>query len=193
MYRASWSASSRTCDIGVPLEHLGVVDPDPAALLGFLRLMEFNTLTRRIAEGLGAEPPAPVETSVGATVPRKGKAAAAPEGAPAVTGAEPQAPRRCTPPLPPRLPFDRSKYETVTTADRLEAWIADARAAGRVAFDTETTRLDPMQAELVGFSLAVAPGKACYVPLGHRRAATELDFGGDVLPAGSAARGARRC
>ena len=81
-----------------------------------------------------------------------------------------------------KAPFDRSKYETVTTADRLAAWIGEARAAGRVAFDTETTSIDPMQAELVGFSLAIAPGKAAYVPLSHRRAATELDFGGDVLP-----------
>jgi len=169
-------------DIGVPLEHLGVVDPDPAALLGFLRLMEFNTLTRRIAEGLGAEPPAPVETSVGATVPRKGKAAAAPEGAPSVTGAETPGAAAMYAAAAAKAPFDRSKYETVTTADRLAAWIADARAAGRVAFDTETTSIDPMQAELVGFSLAVAPGKAAYVPLSHRRAATELDFGGDVLP-----------
>jgi len=37
-----------------------------------------------------------------------------------------------------------------------------------VAFDLETTSLDPMQAEFVGFSLAVAPGRACYVPLAHR-------------------------
>ena len=63
---------------------------------------------------------------------------------------------------------DRTKYETVTDLARLEAWIAEARAAGRLAFDIETTSLDPMQAEFVGFSMAVAPGRACYVPLGHR-------------------------
>src|SRR4029079_6357586 len=55
----------------IPADALGVRDPDPADLLGFLRVMEFNTLTRRIAEGLGAEPPAPVEVSVGSTVPTK--------------------------------------------------------------------------------------------------------------------------
>src|SRR3984893_16115078 len=169
-------------DIGVPLEPLGVVDPDPAALLGFLRLVEFNTPTRPSAEGLAAEPPAPVETSVGATVPRKEKAAAAPEGAPAVMGAETPGAAAMYAAAAAKAPFHPPKYETVTTADRLAAWIADARAAGRVAFDTETTSIDPMQAELVGFSLAVAPGKAAYVPLSHRRPATELDFGGDVLP-----------
>ena len=48
-----------------------VFEPDPEALLGFLRLMEFRTLTRRIAEALGAEVPAPLERSVGSTVPRQ--------------------------------------------------------------------------------------------------------------------------
>ena len=41
-----------------------------------------------------------------------------------------------------------------------------------VAIDTETTSLDEMQADLVGISLAVAPGRACYIPLGHVRGAT---------------------
>ena len=56
--------------------------------------------------------------------------------------------------------------------DRLNAWIARAHDIGVVALDTETTSLDPMQATLCGFSLAVAPNEACYVPLGHREAAT---------------------
>ena len=73
--------------------------------------------------------------------------------------------------------IDRSKYETVTELPHLEAWIAQARAAGRFAFDTETTSLDPMQAEFVGFSMAVAPGRACYVPLAHRAGSGSFDFG----------------
>ncbi len=56
---------------GVPLDELGVHDPRPEALLGFLRAMEFSTLARRIAEALGAEPPPALEVSVGATVPKK--------------------------------------------------------------------------------------------------------------------------
>ena len=65
-------------------------------------------------------------------------------------------------------PIDTSAYETVSTLARLEAWFAEARALGVVAFDTETTSLDALQAEIVGFSLATAPGRACYVPLAHR-------------------------
>ncbi|MGH6959832.1 MAG: DNA polymerase, partial [Dongiaceae bacterium] len=55
----------------------------------------------------------------------------------------------------------------------LEAWIARATAAGAVAFDTETTSLDPMKAQLVGFSLAVTSNQACYVPVGHKAPGTQ--------------------
>ena len=65
-------------------------------------------------------------------------------------------------------------YELIQTLDRLEFWIAAARAAGKVAVDTETTSLDAMRAELVGVSMALAPGRACYIPLGHRAADGDL-------------------
>ena len=65
------------------------------------------------------------------------------------------------------LAFDVAAYPAVRTLEDLDAWVARAFAAGVVAFDTETTSLDPMQADLVGFSLAVAPGEACYVPINH--------------------------
>src|SRR5690606_15016553 len=66
------------------------------------------------------------------------------------------------------IPFDHSGYETVTSEERLRDWIARATERGVVAIDTETTSLDPMQAELVGVSLAIAPNEACYIPLAHR-------------------------
>ncbi len=61
-------------------------------------------------------------------------------------------------------------YECVTTLDGLQAWINEARAGGIVGLDTETDSLDALRAELVGFSLATAPGRACYVPVRHRAA-----------------------
>jgi DNA polymerase-1 len=80
--------------------------------------------------------------------------------------------------------FDRSKYETVRTLDRLQAWLDRARDVGRVALDTQTNMLDPMQAALCGFSLAVAPNEACYVPLSHRQGGDGAIglFQGDVAP-----------
>ncbi len=58
-------------------------------------------------------------------------------------------------------------YETVLTMEALERWIEKIRDAGLVAFDTETTSLDPMLARIVGLSLSVEPGRACYVPMAH--------------------------
>jgi DNA polymerase-1 len=60
-----------------------------------------------------------------------------------------------------------TRYSIVTTAAELEAWIERLQAATLIAFDTETTGLDPMQAELVGLSFAIEPGEAAYVPVAH--------------------------
>jgi DNA polymerase-1 len=165
----------------VPVEDLGVRDPEPNALLGFLRDMEFSTLTKRISEGLGAEAPPPAERPATASAPRPTAAKvtpAKPDGMPVPenSGGGPVA-AVTTALQAATAAIDRSKYETVTQLPQLESWIAAARAAGRFAFDTETTSLDPMQAEFVGFSMAVAPGKACYVPLAHRAGSGSFDFG----------------
>jgi len=59
------------------------------------------------------------------------------------------------------------EYELVTTQEQLDAWLKKLRIAGLIAFDTETTSIDAMRAEIVGVSLSVDVGKACYIPLGH--------------------------
>jgi len=58
-------------------------------------------------------------------------------------------------------------YETVLSQPRLEAWLKEINGAELVAVDTETTGLDYMKAELVGISLCVDPGRACYIPVAH--------------------------
>jgi DNA polymerase-1 len=166
----------------VPSEQLGVRDPDADTLLRFLREMEFTTLTKRISEGLGVAAPPPAEggAPAAATALHRPPRAAAEAGAVSPSAA-PMAAVRAAIPAAKAEPIDRTRYETVTTLDRLEAWIAEAYSTGHVAFDTETTSLDPMQAEFVGFSMAVAPGRACYVPLGHRPASGTLDFSTEPL------------
>jgi DNA polymerase-1 len=80
---------------------------------------------------------------------------------------------------PVEAPVDAS-YELVQDEAALQAWVDTARNAGFVAFDTETTSLNAMRAQLVGFSLSTVPGQACYVPVGHVEAVSdELDLGGD--------------
>ena len=83
-------------------------------------------------------------------------------------GADPRA--ELAPPEP-----IRRRYALVRSLPELKAWIARAEDAGRVAVDTETTGLDAMSAGLVGVSLAVAPGDACYIPLAHRAPGGVLD------------------
>ena len=70
-----------------------------------------------------------------------------------------------------------TQYETVFTLELARAWLSRVQEADLVAIDTETTSLDQMQARLVGFSLCVSAGQACYVPLAHRGpdAPTQLD------------------
>jgi DNA polymerase-1 len=67
----------------------------------------------------------------------------------------------------PEPKIDRSLYETVTSLDALDRWIAEAKANGFVALDTETDGFDCVTAKLVGISLATECNKACYIPLEH--------------------------
>lgn len=67
----------------------------------------------------------------------------------------------------PASTIDRSQYQTILTDADFRQLLATLQSAALVAFDTETTSLDYMQAELVGMSFAVAPGKAWYLPVGH--------------------------
>jgi len=73
--------------------------------------------------------------------------------------------------------IDINAYVCVRDLPALDAWIARAKAAGLVAFDTETDALSSSTAELCGISLAVAPGEACYIPVGHEHeGAGRLEF-----------------
>ena len=64
--------------------------------------------------------------------------------------------------------IDRKKYYLITNLDEIDSWIKEAEEAGEVAVDTETSSLDPHQADLIGISLSSKIGKACYIPLGHK-------------------------
>lgn len=144
------------CDtpLDFTLESLEVREPQADDLLGFLNQMEFRTLTKRVADSLKVAPPA-------------APAAAETTGA---AGAEDA----------PALPFDHAKYENVRDEAALQVWLDRIYARGYVAVDTETTSLDEMRAELVGISLCVEAGQACYIPLGHKQGGGDL-FGSSDL------------
>ncbi|MCV2869362.1 DNA polymerase I [Defluviimonas sp. WL0002] len=142
------------------LDELEVRDPEAGPLMDFLSQMEFRTLTRRVADALKVEPPAMAENSL-------------------TPGHVDQMAAADAPPQPETVPFVHADYEHVRDRGALDRWIAAIREAGRVAIDTETTSLDEMRAELVGISLSVVAGQACYIPLGHRQGGGDL-FAGDA-------------
>jgi DNA polymerase-1 len=65
------------------------------------------------------------------------------------------------------ISVEDTEYDCVTDMAALKLWIDRAHQVGHVAVDTETTGLNPAAADLVGISLSVEPGKACYIPVGH--------------------------
>jgi DNA polymerase-1 len=65
-------------------------------------------------------------------------------------------------------PAIETRYETVLTEARLDAWLAIIDKAALTSVDTETTSLNPLQAQMVGISLCCEPGIAAYIPLAHR-------------------------
>ncbi|UTH47910.1 DNA polymerase I [Loktanella salsilacus] len=144
------------CDMTLPfgLDDLEIRDPEPEKLLAFLAEMEFRTVTKRIADRLGAEAPV-IETAPVANVA-----------------------------TPDEVPFDADGYECVRTLDALQVWIDRIMERGYVAVDTETTSLNEMRADLVGISLCVTAGQACYIPLAHKAAAQDDLFGSDARAEG---------
>ena len=63
--------------------------------------------------------------------------------------------------------INNKNYHLISSLDEIDKWIEEAEEVGEVAVDTETTSLDPHQADLVGISLCSKIGKACYIPVGH--------------------------
>ena len=63
---------------------------------------------------------------------------------------------------------NNKNYYLINSLDEIDKWIEEAEDVGEVAVDTETTSLDPHQADLVGISLCSKIGKACYIPVGHK-------------------------
>ncbi|WP_170181905.1 DNA polymerase I [Phreatobacter stygius] len=187
----------RDVNVEIPLDETGLEKPDGKTLVAFLKALEFTTITRRVAELYGVDasqiepdprlaPVAGASRAVAVAAPgaADGAAAAPPAAAEASFGdveATPQALAARVAQTLKTTPVDRSGYLCITTLDALDAFIAEAREAGVVALDTETTSLDAMSAELVGFSLATAAGKACYVPLNHR-AGSEGLFDSGLVP-----------
>jgi DNA polymerase-1 len=126
------------CDLATEVPEIAVLAPRPPHRDELITLFERYGFRSWLRELTGEESRVPA-----------GDTRVAPEAA------RPQAPAH-------------TQYEMVTDWDSLQSWLDRARAAPCVALDTETTSLEPMLARLVGISLCIAPGQACYIPVAHR-------------------------
>src|SRR5271168_3144575 len=184
--------------LDVPLGELAVHEPDPRKLIAFLKAMEFSTLTRRVAEYSHIDP-ADVEADArnkSGNARTGTSAAAAPTGgngdlfaSPAASGEEKESGKgaagkadkaaslKGTPvslatareEAVRKIPVDRAKYQTIRNLDQLKSWIARAHDVGQFAIEAKANSIDPMQAEISGIALALAPNDACYVPFAHKQ------------------------
>ncbi|QQR38728.1 DNA polymerase I [Devosia rhizoryzae] len=181
-----------TLEQAVPLE----IDLDglarqpmaPSALFPFLKAMEFATITKRLAGLLDANPDdfepdpdlkaggnkdmgAPKKSADLSVAKAKLAANVVPGTGPARFAASEHARVKA-------VPIDYDAYRTVTTAEDLSAIVSRIYARGHVAIDTETTGLDPQQADIVGICLSTEIGEGFYIPVGHAKAGDLLAGGG---------------
>ncbi|CEF57120.1 DNA polymerase I [Acetobacter ghanensis] len=140
----------------VPVEELTTREPDKLVLADWLDSMGFRSVLSRM--GMGDPSGAQAHRAARASAHASANGHTAP-------AAEATTPPATGPADLLSAPYEG--YETVRDAQSLQKWVSAAQEAGLCAVDTETDGLDPLAANILGFSLAIAPGKACYVPLRH--------------------------
>jgi DNA polymerase I len=154
------------------LDQLVVEQDHRDLLVAFLQQMEFRSILTRLGVASGDAPSATISAPPHPTM----------MVVHAVGSDQPQADASEA----KKLAAAKQDYELVQDLAVLQRWVVEASAQGHCAIDTETTSLTPSTTVLVGVSLALAPGRACYVPLNHidpsapEAVAGQLDFGGNA-------------
>ncbi|OHD76573.1 MAG: DNA polymerase I [Spirochaetes bacterium RBG_16_67_19] len=141
-------------DLKLGLEDLRLEDLDREAAIPLFAREGMTSLVKELS---GVSPKPGTARASQASQAASAKVSPAPPAA-----AEEAAPEKAA--TEPRT-LKRGIYQTVLEEKDLAGWVTAARRAGVFAFDTETTGLDPLTSQPVGFSLALAPGRACYVPV----------------------------
>lgn len=161
----------------VPIDQLGVRPLEGPRLVGFLKALEFTTLTRRVAAATNTNadsiPPARVRIRHWPPGMGDGEPAGEDEdtaveaSAPAVPAGNPAALAERVATAVRAVSFQVEAYQALTGLEALDACIREAFEHGVVAIDVVTSGPDVMQAEIIGVALALKPNRAFYVPLGH--------------------------
>ncbi|HEX4024393.1 MAG TPA: DNA polymerase I [Steroidobacteraceae bacterium] len=157
------------CELALPLDESALVrrPPDLSRLRAIYRRLELRSLLQQLeagaaSAGAGAGAAGTADSGVAAGVADAGTAAAPAEPAAAVSDL-----LLATDPEAAALARIARQYETITDWEALSRWLETLKSAELFAFDTETTSLDYMSAQIVGVSFCVAPEHAAYVPLAH--------------------------
>jgi DNA polymerase-1 len=141
----------------IDLNDMVLTPPEAEKLMGFLKAMEFNTLTQRVGKRYDLS-----------TEDYEASAELAAKTSAVSSSGVTESPAYDLPSVVTDMPpIDAAAYECVTDMTVLDNWIEAAIASGYVAIDTETDGLDAVSCRLVGVSLATRPGHACYIPLAH--------------------------
>lgn len=142
--------------VPMALEEFKTHDPEKPKLMEFLQTHAFNSIITR----LGGETVAPA-----ANDPHQGDDSVESDNE-----------------KPPAIKDNH--YILINDKNELQRWMDEAVEAGILAIDTETTSLTPAKADLVGISIAITPGRAAYIPIGHKGAQADLlgEGGGDDIP-----------
>ena len=133
--------------LAIPLNQLGRRQPDLVHLEQFLKDQNFKSILARIQS---RSPNEHSSASPNSQAPRP----FASTGSDKTKSSGPQT-------------ISQTHYELVQTVEALQAWLDKALQHGLVAVDTETTSIDQTRAKLVGISLCLQQGNACYIPVGH--------------------------
>ncbi|WP_341760486.1 DNA polymerase I [Candidatus Endowatersipora endosymbiont of Watersipora subatra] len=143
-----------TLNINTPLdsslETLILHPIDPPKLISFLKDIELNTLTKRVAKAMNVDESIIMPRDHFFNPRENGNFFLSPDKMAS-------------------LSVETQTYETICNENRLKLWINEAENRGIVSLDTETNSSDAMHAVLVGLSLSTTPGRACYIPLTHNK------------------------
>ncbi len=172
------------CELELPIDALVLEPTNGPQLIGYLKAMEFTTLTRRIAEATGTDASAIEAANVVVDGDTRGpdlepvapkpaaETAELSDGTPKAFATKEAARIRA-------LPLSHDAYVTIRDVETLNQWLAEARYQGQLTIDLETTSLDPQVAEIAGVALALSVGKAAYVPLGHIEGGADMFAGAE--------------
>ena len=172
----------KDCELPDALESLRLHPANGPDIIAYLKGMGFNSLTKRVAEATDVDANAidPSHVAMG-DLDMRGPDLDEETDAPSeYKGRTPQSGAEAYAQSVTQQKIDRDAYKTISDAATLQNWVNAAFDQGYIAVDLETTSLNPLEAELCGIALALAPNKAAYVPVGHITG----DHAGDMFSEG---------